>query len=119
MKTIPVIGFIGGMLDAMGGGGWGPIVTSTILSKGGASPKHTIGTVNTAEFFVTFASTGVFLMLVGVASFKIILALIIGGVVAAPLGAYIVKQVKHSILIYIVSIVLIIISGVSIWNYFR
>lgn len=119
MKAIPVIGFIGGILDAMGGGGWGPIVTSTILSRGGASPKHTIGTVNTAEFFVTFASTGVFLMLVGVASFKIILALIIGGVVAAPLGAYIVKQVRHSVLIYIVSVVLIIISSLSIWNYFR
>lgn len=119
MKNVPVIGFIGGILDAMGGGGWGPIVTSTILSKGGANPKHTIGTVNTAEFFVTFASTGIFLVLVGVASFKIILALIVGGVVAAPLGAYIVKQVRHSILIYIVSVVLIIISSLSIWNYFR
>ena len=118
IKNVPVIGFLGGACDAIGGGGWGPLVTSTILSRGGASPKNTIGTVNTAEFFITFASTGIFLILVGVASFKIILALIIGGVVAAPLGAYVVKQVKQNVLMYIVGTVLIIVSGLSLWNHF-
>lgn len=118
IKNIPVIGFLGGACDAIGGGGWGPLVTSTILSRGGANAKNTIGTVNTAEFFITFSSTGIFLMLVGVASFKIILALIIGGVVAAPLGAYVVKMVKHNILIYIVGTVLVIVSGLSLWNHF-
>jgi len=119
IKNVPVIGFLGGACDAIGGGGWGPLVTSTILSRGGANPKHTIGTVNTAEFFITFASTGIFLVMVGVASFKIILALIIGGVVAAPLGAYVVKQVKQSILMYIVGAVLVIVSVLSIWNHFK
>src|SRR5690606_31827382 len=118
IKNIPVIGFLGGACDAIGGGGWGPLVTSTILSRGGANAKNTIGTVNTAEFFIIFSSTGIFLMLVGVASFKIILALIIGGVVAAPLGAYVVKMVKHNILIYIVGTVLVIVSGLSLWNHF-
>jgi uncharacterized membrane protein YfcA len=118
LKHVPFLGFAGGALDAIGGGGWGPLVTSTILSRGGANAKHTIGTVNTAEFFVTFASTGIFLLLVGVASFKIILALIIGGVVAAPIGAYVVKQVRQSVLLYIVGSVLVIVSALSLWNYF-
>ncbi|MBK9398881.1 MAG: sulfite exporter TauE/SafE family protein [Saprospiraceae bacterium] len=118
LKHVPFLGFAGGALDAIGGGGWGPLVTSTILSRGGANAKHTIGRVNTAEFFVTFASTGIFLLLVGVASFKIILALIIGGVVAAPIGAYVVKQVRQSVLLYIVGSVLVIVSALSLWNYF-
>lgn len=118
MRAIPLIGLAGGALDAIGGGGWGPLVTSTILSREGADAKHTIGTVNTAEFFITFASTGIFLFLIGVTSFKIILGLIIGGVVAAPLGAYVVKQVSQKVLMYVVGAVLMLVSAISIGGYF-
>ena len=117
LKSTGLIGFMGGTLDAIGGGGWGPLVTSTILSRSGPQARHVIGTVNTAEFFVTFASTGIFLFLVEVSFFNILLGLIIGGVVAAPLGAYIVKAVEHKWLIYIVGTVLILVSAFSIFNY--
>ena len=60
IKRVSPLGFFGGLLDAIGGGGWGPVVTSNIIHKG-KTPQMTIGTVNTAEFFVAFFSTGVFL----------------------------------------------------------
>ncbi len=118
LKSVSIIGFFGGALDALGGGGWGPLVTSTILSRSASDVKHTIGTVNTAEFFVTFASTGIFMFLIGISFFNILLGLIIGGVVAAPLGAYIVKYVSQKFLMYVVGSVLIIVSAFSIYNHF-
>ncbi|KXK20185.1 MAG: sulfite exporter TauE/SafE family protein [Saprospiraceae bacterium] len=117
LKSVPIIGFFGGALDAIGGGGWGPLVTSTILSRSASNAKHTIGTVNTAEFFVTFASTGIFMFLIGISFFNILLGLIIGGVVAAPLGAYFLKHVPHKVLMYVVGSVLIIVSAFSIYYY--
>ncbi|MCO6460024.1 MAG: sulfite exporter TauE/SafE family protein [Saprospiraceae bacterium] len=119
LKSFTAIGFFGGALDAVGGGGWGPLVTSTILSRSGSKARHVIGTVNTAEFFVTFASTGIFLFLVDVKFFGILLGLILGGVVAAPLGAFIVRRIDHKWLIYIVGIALIVVSAFSIINHFR
>src|SRR5690606_18283433 len=64
-KYASVLAFFGGLMDAIGGGGWGPIVTSNLLSQG-HSPRHTIGTVNTAEFFVTYFATAVFIFVLGV-----------------------------------------------------
>ena len=64
IKNLSPLGFIGGALDSIGGGGWGPIVTSNIIHRG-KTPQLTIGTVNTAEFFVAFVSTAVFLLIMG------------------------------------------------------
>jgi uncharacterized membrane protein YfcA len=82
------LGFAGGFTDAMGGGGWGPVVTSTLLASG-HDARRTIGTVNTAEFFVTVAETTTFAAMIGDfrAYTAVILGLIIGGVIAAPIGA--------------------------------
>ena len=85
-KYAPYLGFVGAFFDAIGGGGWGPIVSTNLIDKG-RSPKEVIGTVNTAEFFVTFFSTGVFIFFLGIDTWKPVLALIIGGVIAAPIGA--------------------------------
>ena len=76
----------GGFLDSFGGGGWGPIVTTTLITKG-RSPKYVIGSVSLTEFFVTLASAFTFFTLLGVTHWQIILALVIGGLVAAPLAA--------------------------------
>lgn len=76
----------GGFLDSFGGGGWGPIVTTTLITKG-RSPRYVIGSVSLAEFFVTLASAFTFFTLLGVAHWQAILALVIGGLVAAPLAA--------------------------------
>ena len=113
IKNVSPLGFIGGLLDSIGGGGWGPIVTSNIIHRG-KTPQLTIGTVNTAEFFVAFFSTGVFLFFLGFQGWKTILGLIIGGVLAAPIGAYLLRFIKPRILMFIVGLVITVTSGFMI-----
>lgn len=76
----------GGFLDSFGGGGWGPIVTSTLITKG-RTPRYVVGSVSLTEFFVTLASAFTFFTLIGVQNWQVILALVIGGVIAAPIAA--------------------------------
>ncbi len=118
IKNISPLGFFGGLLDAMGGGGWGPIVTSNIIHRG-KTPQLTIGTVNTAEFFVAFFSTGVFLFFLGMEGWKTILGLIVGGVFAAPIGAYLVRFIKPKVLMFIVGVVIIVTSCYTIIMSYR
>lgn len=86
------LGVVGGFLDAIGGGGWGPTVTSTLLGSGHA-PRMVIGSVNTAEFFVTAAAATTFFIEIGLAPIQALLGLTFGGVLAAPLGAYLARYV--------------------------
>ncbi len=106
------LGVAGGFTDAMGGGGWGPVVTSTLLASGHDTRK-TIGTVNTVEFFVTIAETTAFVALLR--DFRsytsIILGLIIGGVIAAPIGAYLCKIVPVKKMLLIVGLLVIFLNG--------
>lgn len=76
----------GGFLDSFGGGGWGPIVTSTLITKG-RTPKYVVGSVSLTEFFITLASAFTFFTLIGVQNWQVILALVVGGVIAAPIAA--------------------------------
>jgi uncharacterized protein len=114
VKQVTPLGFFGGMLDAIGGGGWGPVVTSNIIQRG-KTPQMTIGTVNTAEFFVAFFSTGVFLFFLGLEGWKIILGLICGGVLAAPVGPYLIKFIRPRLLMFIVGLFIIITSCYTIY----
>jgi len=77
---------LGGFLDSFGGGGWGPIVTTTLITNG-RSPRFVIGTVSLTEFFVTLASAFTFFTLLGVSHWQTIIALILGGFIAAPVAA--------------------------------
>ena len=86
VKRVGWLAGAGGFLDSFGGGGWGPLVTSTLISKG-KSPRYVIGSVSLSEFFVTLASAVTFFALIGVSHWQVILGLIIGGAVAAPLAA--------------------------------
>ena len=99
----------GGFSDALGGGGWGPVVTSTLLASGHDTRK-TIGTVNAAEFFVTIAETTTFVTMLGDFQkyYVIILGLIIGGILAAPIGAVLCKKASTQVMLKIVGILLII-----------
>lgn len=110
---VSLLGLTGGFFDAIGGGGWGPIVTTSLIHRGN-TPRNTIGTVNTAEFFVSFASTGVFIFMLGVQSWQIVLGLIIGGVMASPLGALLAGKIKPKTLMVLVAITIIVISIVTI-----
>lgn len=114
VKRAPLLAFVGGLLDAIGGGGWGPIVTSNLLSQG-KSPRYTIGTVNTAEFFVTYFTAGVLIYFTGIHSWQIILGLILGGALAAPLGALITKKVTKKTLFFAVGILIIATSLYSLY----
>ncbi len=117
-KFAPYLGFIGAFCDSIGGGGWGPIVSSNLIDKGN-SPREVIGTVNTAEFFVTFFSTGVFIFFLGIEAWKPVLALIIGGVIAAPIGAYILKFLSPKTIMRLVGILIITISTYTIYKSFQ
>lgn len=85
-KRVGWLAGAGGFLDSFGGGGWGPLVTSTLISKG-KTPRYVIGTVSLTEFFVTFASALTFFSVIGISHWQLIAALILGGVLAAPIAA--------------------------------
>lgn len=108
-KRVAPLGFFGGLLDSIGGGGWGPIVTSTLIGQG-TTPRFAIGTVNLAEFFVTFTISLTFVFTIGLELWPIIAGLIIGGVVAAPFAAYATKRLPDDILMIIVGLVVVILS---------
>lgn len=98
-KVIAPLGLVGGFLDAAGGGGWGAIVTSNLLVQG-SNPRKAIGTVNTAEFFLTVTISATFIFALGWQAFTTAtIGLLIGGVCAAPFGAWIAKRVKPDILL--------------------
>jgi len=115
-RYIVPLALTGGFLDAAGGGGWGPVVTSNLLIQG-AEPRRTIGTVNTAEFFLTTATSIAFVIGLGFAAFTTAtIGLLIGGVAAAPLGAVLAKRVEPTILMRLVGVVLTATSVFSLWK---
>lgn len=103
------LGFGGGFLDAAGGGGWGPIVTSTLLGQG-TKPRYTIGSVNASEFFVTLVISLTFLGTIGLELWPIIAGLILGGAIAAPIAAYVAKAVPDRPLMLLVGAIIILLS---------
>lgn len=109
IKFLGFLGFAGGFMDAFGGGGWGPIVTSTLLSKGRKS-KYVIGTVSLAEFFVTLFASIVFFTTLGVSHWYIILGLIIGGAIAAPIAAKLAGKLPRKGALLLVAFLVIVFS---------
>ncbi len=97
----------GGFFDSFGGGGWGPLVTTTLINKG-RSPKYVIGSVSLTEFFVTLASAFTFFTLLGVSHWQTILALIIGGVIAAPIAAKLTGKMPRKTAFILLGILVII-----------
>lgn len=114
-RVVAPLGAVGGFLDATGGGGWGPIVTSNLLVQG-AKPRIVVGTVNTSELFLALAITGAFFLTLGFDQFGTeAVGLLIGGVAAAPLGGYVAKKVNARLIILMVGIVLAATSLWSLW----
>lgn len=85
------LGFVGALLDALGGGGWGPVVASTLIARGNDT-RLTVGTVNAAEFFVTVAASVTFFMTIGFSNWPMIAALALGGIPAAPIAAWVCRH---------------------------
>ena len=113
-NAIYPLGFAGGFLDAAGGGGWGPVVTSSMIASG-EDVRKSIGTVNAAEFIVTVAETTTFaVMMKDIGSYGLLIGgLIIGGVVAAPVAARVCKLLPERPLMIIVGLLII---ALNIYN---
>lgn len=108
-KRLGILASFGGFMDSVGGGGWGPIVTSTLLGRG-RNPRYTIGSVNAAEFAVSFASGVTFMIFGGISGWQVIIGLILGGVIAAPLAAFLVNKIQRKPMMIAVGILIIILS---------
>jgi len=110
------VGLVGGFLDATGGGGWGPVVTSNLLIQG-HNPRMTVGTVNVAEFFLAIAISATFIVSLGIRDFTApVIGLLIGGVIAAPMGAWLTKRIPARPLMVLVGTVLTITSLFGIYK---
>lgn len=107
-RLFPLAG-IGGFLDSVGGGGWGPIVSSTLIANG-KNPRYTIGSVNLAEFFVALASSFTFIVTIGFTFWAVIIGLIIGGIIAAPIGALLANKIPTKALMLLIGILIVITS---------
>ncbi|MDR6674131.1 sulfite exporter TauE/SafE family protein [Xanthomonas sp. 1678] len=112
VRRVPLLGFVAGLLDASGGGGWGPVATSTLLAHGGQA-RTTIGTVNAAEFLVTLSISLTFLLSMGVQHLEIVLGLLVGGMLAAPLAAVLVKRVRER---WVLVAVGVLVLGISLYQ---
>ena len=123
-RATGVVGVVGGFSDAVGGGGWGPMVTSALMASG-AHPRHVIGTVNTAEFLVAFtiSATFVWALLSGhwtnagslMNHAAAVIGLTAGGVIAAPLAGLVVKRVPARVLAAIVGVVVLGLCAYQAW----
>ncbi len=114
---VSTVGFFGALLDAMGGGGWGPIVASNLIARG-HELRLTVGSVNAVEFFVTLTASIVFLMTIGTGHLDIVLGLALGGVVAAPLGAWLIRFVRPRVLMPFVGVLVICLSARTLYQSF-
>ncbi|MFD1332385.1 sulfite exporter TauE/SafE family protein [Methylopila musalis] len=105
----------GGFVDAVGGGGWGPVVTTSLLGSG-QDPRTTIGSVNAAEFFLALASGVSFALLGGFTHWTTIAGLVFGGLFAAPFAALLVRKLPARVLLIIVGV---LITSLSLWNLWK
>ena len=112
-RRMPLVGFAGGVLDAIGGGGWGPIVTGTLVGSGHA-PRHVIGSVNLTEFFVTVATSTTLVVTLGVADLAPVIPLMLGGLVTAPFAGYLVRIVPTKALMIMVGCLVLGLSARSL-----
>jgi uncharacterized protein len=112
------LGFVAGFLDASGGGGWGPMTTSTLVGSG-HEPRHAVGSVNTTEFFVTVAAATTFFAELGASPLEHLIPLVLGGVLAAPFGGWIVKRVPARGLMIAVGLLIVTLSVVQLFRALR
>jgi uncharacterized membrane protein YfcA len=108
-RAMPGIGFAGGLLDAIGGGGWGPIVTSTLIGSGHV-PRYVIGSVNLTEFLVTVATSATFIVTLTLAELSPVIPLVLGGLVTAPFAGYLVRIVPTRVLMAMVGALILLLS---------
>lgn len=107
-KLVPM-GLTGGFLDAVGGGGWGVFVTSSLMASGSA-PRYVVGSVNLCKFFVTLAASAVFFATIGIPRTTAVVGLLIGGIIAAPFAAWMCGRVPRRPMMVLVGLLVIAVS---------
>ncbi len=115
IKHVAPLALLGGFVDAVGGGGWGPVVTSTLVGRGN-DPRKTIGTVNAAEFFIAFSTAGAFLLWAKMDHWLLVAGLIVGGLFAAPFAAWLCHKLNARMLLWLVGT---LISLLSVFNLYK
>lgn len=111
-------GLVAGTLDAIGGGGWGTVVTSSLIAQG-AEARYAIGTTNAAEFFVAIAISAALTASLGVVSWVWLGGLIVGGILAAPFAAWMTRHIPMRLLTAMVGSAVIALSVHSLWRLLR
>lgn len=114
-KHVGKLALFGGFVDAAGGGGWGPVVTTTLIGSGG-DVRTTIGSVNFAEFFLALATAGSFALLAGSGVWLLVVGLVIGGLFAAPFAALMTRRLHPRVLLVLVGL---LVTGVSTWSLYK
>lgn len=111
LNKLRALGFFAAFIDAFGGGGWGPVCTPALV-MGGTVPNKAVGSVNLAEFFITLAISITFYFLIGFGNihWEIILALLAGGIIGAPIAAFVCGKLPKRVLGLLVAITVIILS---------
>lgn len=108
VRIVP-LGFAGGFCDAIGGGGWGPIVTTTLVARGN-EPHLAIGSVNFAEFFVTVVEAVTLFVILKTLYWKAVIGLVVGGVAAAPMAAFTCRKIPARPLTVLVGVLIVALS---------
>ncbi|SFP87000.1 hypothetical protein SAMN05216419_102628 [Nitrosomonas cryotolerans] len=116
-RHVGKLALFGGFIDAAGGGGWGPVVTTTLVGTGN-DPRTTIGSVNFAEFFLTLTTASVFVLLMETDTWPLIVGLVLGGLFAAPFAAVLCKKFHARTLLILVGVLISIISFYNLYKAF-
>lgn len=111
------LGLVGGFLDAIGGGGWGSMTVTQLIAQG-VPPRYAIGSAHAAEFFVSLAASVVFIAVMGIQHWQIVLGLLVGGLIAAPFAAYLVKLMPARALVVAVGVLVVGLSSATLWRTF-
>lgn len=114
-RHVAALALTGGFVDSVGGGGWGPVVTSSLIGTG-QDPRTTIGSVNAAEFFLSIAGGVSFALLIGFTHWEVIAGLVVGGLFAAPFAAWLCKRLHARTLLILVGTLITIISTFNLWK---
>lgn len=114
-RHLAKLALFGGFVDGAGGGGWGPVVATSLIGSG-SEPRSTIGSVNFAEFFIALAGAASFSLMVASGVWVLVVGLVIGGLFAAPFAALVARRLKARTLLVLVGL---LISAVSSFNLYR
>ncbi|MBU0706137.1 TSUP family transporter [Patescibacteria group bacterium] len=116
-RKLTPFGFVGGILDSIGGGGWGPLITLTLFFKG-ENLRKAIGSVILSEFFVAVAASAALLAAIHLEYWQTIVGLIIGGLLAVPLGPYLTKKLPYKPLMILVGLLVTLLSLKNLISFF-